>query len=70
MANPLGGPAAGVHITGIAPLDFFSGERPWSIGGGLDTMVRGTGEREALLAWERKFASHVAVQHLDPQTLA
>lgn len=60
----------GVHITGIAPLEFFSGDRPWSIGGSLDTIVQGTGEKQALLDWERKFASHVAVQHLDPQTLA
>ncbi|MBK7951547.1 MAG: alpha/beta fold hydrolase [Deltaproteobacteria bacterium] len=60
----------GVHITGIAPLEFFSGDRPWSIGGSLDTIAKGTGEKEALLAWERKFASHVAVQHLDPQSLA
>jgi pimeloyl-ACP methyl ester carboxylesterase len=60
----------GVHITGLAPLEFFSGDRPWSIGGSLDTIAKGTGERAALLAWERKFASHVAVQHLDPQTLA
>lgn len=60
----------GVHITGLAPLEFFSGDRPWSIGGSLDTIAKGTGEKEALLAWEKKFASHVAVQHLDPQTLA
>jgi len=60
----------GVHITGIAPLDFFSGDRPWAIGGGLEAIAKGTGEKEALLAWEREFASHVAVQHLDPQTLA
>lgn len=60
----------GIHITGIAPLEFFSGDRPWSIGGSLDTIAKGTGGKEALLAWERKFASHVAVQHLDPQTLA
>jgi len=60
----------GVHITGIAPLEFFSGDRPWSIGGSLDTVVHGTGDKAGILAWERKFASHVAVQHLDPQTLA
>lgn len=35
----------GVHITGIAPLEFFSGDRPWSIGGSLDTIAKGTGER-------------------------
>ncbi len=60
----------GVHITGTAPLEFFSGDRPWSIAASLDTISKGTGEKDALLAWERKFASHVAVHHLDPQTLA
>ncbi|MBJ19264.1 MAG: epoxide hydrolase [bacterium] len=60
----------GVHITGIAPLDIFSGERPWAIGGLLESMGEDSDERAEMLAWERKFASHVAVQHLDPQTLA
>ncbi len=60
----------GIHITGAAPLDIFSGERPWAIGGVLDAMSPDSEERSAMLAWERKFASHVAVQHLDPQTLA
>jgi pimeloyl-ACP methyl ester carboxylesterase len=60
----------GVHITGLAPLEFFSGDRPWSIGGSLETIAQGTGEKQAMLGWEKKFASHVAVQHLDPQTLA
>jgi pimeloyl-ACP methyl ester carboxylesterase len=60
----------GVHITGIAPLDIFSGERPWAIGGLVESVAEGSSERAEMLAWERKFASHVAVQHLDPQTLA
>ncbi len=60
----------GIHITGAAPLDIFSGERPWAIGGALESMSPDSDERAAILAWERKFASHVAVQHLDPQTLA
>ena len=60
----------GVHITGIAPLDIFSGDRPWAIGGVLDSIAQGAAERKAILDWERRFASHVAVQHLDPQTLA
>mgnify|MGYP001822748708 FL=1 len=60
----------GVHVTGAAPLDSFSGDRPWSIGGMVESMSAGSDEREAMIAWERKFASHVAVQHLDPQTLA
>lgn len=60
----------GVHVTGGSPLDIFSGERPWAIGGVLEDMSEGSDERAAMLAWERRFASHVAVQHLDPQTLA
>src|SRR5262245_56702906 len=60
----------GVHIPGIAPLDIFSGDRPWAIGGVLDSIAQGAAERKAILEWERRFASHVAVQHLDPQTLA
>jgi len=60
----------GIHITGIAPLDIFSGDRPWAIGGLVESMAEGSNERADMLAWERKFASHVAVQHLDPQTLA
>jgi pimeloyl-ACP methyl ester carboxylesterase len=60
----------GVHVTGAAPLDAFSGDRPWAVGGLLESMAPGSEERAAMLAWERRFASHVAVHHLDPQTLA
>lgn len=60
----------GVHVSGVAPLSLFSGERPWAIGGALDGLPQDSSERAAMLAWEKKFASHVAVQHLDPQTLA
>lgn len=60
----------GVHVTGAAPLDCFSGEKPWAIGGVVESMAEGSEERAAMLAWEKKFASHVAVHHLDPQTLA
>jgi pimeloyl-ACP methyl ester carboxylesterase len=59
----------GVHLVGAAPLDSFS-ERPWSVGGLMEGMSEGSDERAAMIAWEKKFASHVAVQHLDPQTLA
>ena len=36
----------------------------------MEGMSEGSDEREAMIAWEKRFASHVAVQHLDPQTLA
>ena len=60
----------GVHVTGAATLSIFSGERPWSIGAAIEELAPDPEQRAELLAWERKFASHVAVQHLDPQTLA
>jgi len=60
----------GVHVVGTAPLDCFSGDRPWSIGTLIDSTKDASAERAAMLAWERKFASHVAVHNLDPQTLA
>ncbi len=60
----------GIHVTGLAPLDIYSGDRPWAIGGLLESMSEGSDQRAAMIAWEKRFASHVAVQHLDPQTLA
>jgi pimeloyl-ACP methyl ester carboxylesterase len=60
----------GVHVTGVAPLDIYSGVRPWAIGGLLEAMSQESDERDAMLDWEKKFASHVAVHSLDPQTLA
>ena len=39
----------GIHITGIAPLDIFSGERPWAIGGALESMSAGSDERAEML---------------------
>ena len=61
----------GVHLMHAIPLTLFNTERPWDITGGA--MVPGaiTGElREALHARQRRIASHVAVQVLDPMTLA
>ena len=40
----------GIHITGAAPLDIFSGERPWAIGGALESMSPDSDERAAMLA--------------------
>ncbi|MBW2426957.1 MAG: epoxide hydrolase [Deltaproteobacteria bacterium] len=60
----------GIHVTGVAPLDIYSGDRPWAIGGLAEAMSKGSDEYARVLAWEKRFASHVAVQSLDPQTLA
>ena len=60
----------GIHVSGGAVLPAFDPDRPWAIGGALAQLARDAAAKEEALAWERKFASHVAVQMLDPQTLA
>jgi pimeloyl-ACP methyl ester carboxylesterase len=61
----------GVHATRPVHLDPFSGPRPWSTdllahaGPDVPDELRGR-----LLAWEAKVAAHVAVQNLEPDTLA
>ncbi len=57
----------GIHLTNAFPLDHFSGPRPWAIG---DAASAVPDPDDGLRHWERKFASHVAVHVLDPQTLA
>lgn len=61
----------GIHLSTLAPLSLFNHERPWDITAGtLAPAGLGPEERERFLAWQRRIASHVAVQILDPQTLA
>lgn len=61
----------GIHLSTLAPLSLFDHERPWDITAGtLAPAGLAPAERERFLAWQRRIASHVAVQVLDPQTLA
>jgi pimeloyl-ACP methyl ester carboxylesterase len=60
----------GLHTSGAMPLNTFLGFRPWSIGDVVSQFARDDDERAAAAAWERRFASHVAVHILDPYTLA
>lgn len=61
----------GVHLLHAIPLTLFNTERPWDITGGAMVPAGVQGElREAMHARQRRVASHVAVQVLDPQTLA
>ena len=60
----------GLHTSGAMPLNVFLGDRPWSIGDVVAQFARDDAERAAAAAWERRFASHVAVHLLDPYTLA
>jgi pimeloyl-ACP methyl ester carboxylesterase len=61
----------GIHLMHAIPLTLFNTERPWDITSGALVPPAIRGElREALHARQRRIASHVAVQVLDPQTLA
>ncbi|CAN5132814.1 epoxide hydrolase [soil metagenome] len=61
----------GLHLTMVCPLTMFNHERPWDVTGGMMAPPGLSDEkREAFLAWQRRIASHVAVQVLDPQTLS
>jgi hypothetical protein len=59
----------GIHLTNALPLDKFNGERNWDLNGNM-ALPDDPATRSAALARQRKFASHVAVHVLDPQTLA
>ena len=60
----------GIHLTNLIPLTLFNHQRPWDItAGAMVSDELPAEEREAALAQQRRIASHVAVQVLDPQTL-
>jgi microsomal epoxide hydrolase len=61
----------GIHLTNLIPLTLFNHQRPWDITAGVmvpDDVPADECDRQ--LAQQRRIASHVAVQVLDPQTLA
>ncbi len=61
----------GMYVLGRAApgLDTFSGARPWDPFG--DTIAHlPDAARPQFIDWTRRFASHIAVQSLDPQTLS
>ena len=61
----------GIHISTVAPLSLFNHERPWDVTAGtLAPPGLVDAARRAFLAWQERIAAHVAVQVLDPQTLA
>ena len=60
----------GIHMSNAFPMPVFAGDRPWSLGDAAEAVTQGAELRAEVAAWERKFASHVAVHMLDPQTLA
>ncbi len=60
----------GVHLVGAFTLPVFQGDRPWSLGDVVAELAPDPALRARTVAWEKRFASHVAVHQLDPQTLA
>lgn len=61
----------GIHIAHALPPTFFSHERPWDVTAGQMIPPDASPElREAYAAFQRRLAAHVAVQVIEPQTLA
>jgi microsomal epoxide hydrolase len=61
----------GIHLSTVAPLGLFNHERPWDVTAGtLAPAHLDATQRSEFLAWQERIAAHVAVQVLDPQTLA
>jgi pimeloyl-ACP methyl ester carboxylesterase len=60
---------AGVHVTTGQPLNVWNVDRPWDILGRVPVPADGP-DRDRVLAWQRRFASHLSVHMLGAQTLA
>jgi microsomal epoxide hydrolase len=60
----------GIHILGATPLDLFNGERWWDITSSLVPHDTPTDIRKRALQGLTHIVSHVAVQTVEPQTLA
>lgn len=61
----------GVHLAHAIGPNLFHPERPWDITGGQFVPSDVSADvRQAMLAFQRRLVAHVAVQVLEPQTLA
>jgi pimeloyl-ACP methyl ester carboxylesterase len=61
----------GIHIGTPVPLDMFNGDRAWDLTGGAQIPQDLPDDfRQRIKSWNKRFAAHVAVQVLDPSTLA
>jgi pimeloyl-ACP methyl ester carboxylesterase len=62
----------GIHLTNAFPMPGLDPDRPWSISALTIPQETALSEeqRQGVLAWERKFSAHMAVQALGPQSLA
>jgi pimeloyl-ACP methyl ester carboxylesterase len=60
----------GIHLCKEMPLNIFQSERPWDLTVGRMVPPEASPElRDAILLYQRTYASHVAVHMLDGQTL-
>ena len=59
----------GIHLTNALALDKFNGERNWDLNGSA-ILPADPIARAAAIDRQRRFASHVAVHVIDPQTLS
>jgi pimeloyl-ACP methyl ester carboxylesterase len=60
----------GIHLCKEMPLNIFQSERPWDLTVGRMTPQDASPElRDAILLYQRTYASHVAVHMLDGQTI-
>ena len=62
----------GIHVGHAVPLDaYFMGERPWDATNG-QMVPEGvpTDIRDQIIAFQRRFAAHMAVHILEPETLS
>ena len=58
----------GIHLSNAFPMPVFDGPRPWALADAASNVA--AGDLAAVTTWERRFAAHVAVHVLGPQTLA
>lgn len=60
----------GIHTVNTTPLDLFNAERYWDITGYLVPYDTPPEVRAVMLPWLARIVPHVAVQTVEPQTLA
>lgn len=70
LGHKYAGSLVGFHTVNTTPLELFNAERYWDITGYLLPYDSPAEVRTTMLPWLRKAVSHVAVQTIEPQTLA
>ena len=58
----------GIHLSNAFPMPVFTGPRPWALPPPAEGLS--ADDLAATTQWERRFAAHIAVHMLGPQTLS